>query len=129
MGELDPGKLADNDVTFLAGIFRSVRFGASSAHGQANMAAFNFLQEQGAFTRDAASGRYRVDHDRMRLAVDALSARILTLQGDGDHAGARAFLDRYGKVGPQLQADLARIAASNIPVDIVFRQGRQVLGL
>jgi hypothetical protein len=129
MGELDEGTLEDNYVTFLAGIFRSVRFGASSAHGQANMAAFNFLQEQGAFTRDAETGHYRVHFDRMKPAVDALSARILTLQGDGDHAGARAFLDRYGKVGPELQADLDRIARTDIPVDIVFRQGREVLGL
>jgi hypothetical protein len=129
MGELDSEKLEDNYVTFLAGIFRSVRFGASSAHGQANMAAFNFLQEQGAFTRDAETGHYRVHFDRMKPAVDALSSRILTLQGDGDHAAARAFLDRYGKVGPELQVDLDRIAQTDIPVDIVFRQGREVLGL
>jgi len=129
MGELDAKKLDDNYVTFLAGIFRSVRFGASSAHGQANMAAFNFLQEHGAFSRDAATGHYRVDFDKMKPAVDALSAKILTLQGDGDHAGARAFLDQYGKVGPELQSDLDRIAQKNIPVDIVFKQGREVLGL
>ena len=129
MGELDASKLDDNYVTFLAGIFRSVRFGASSAHGQANMAAFNFLQGQGAFSRDAASGHYRVDFDKMKPAVDALSAKILTLQGDGDHAGARAFLDQYGKIGPALQSDLDRIAKKNIPVDIVFKQGREVLGL
>ncbi|MFP7723561.1 dipeptidyl-peptidase 3 family protein [Lysobacter sp. A3-1-A15] len=129
MGELDADKLDDNYVTFLAGIFRSVRFGASSAHGQANMAAFNFLQEQGAFSRDAATGHYRVDFARMKPAVDALSAKILTLQGDGDHAGARAFLDQYGKVGLELQSSLDRIARQEIPVDIVFKQGREVLGL
>ncbi|WP_345295576.1 dipeptidyl-peptidase 3 family protein [Luteimonas vadosa] len=128
MGELDKAKLDDNYVTFLAGIFRSVRFGASSAHGKANMAAFNFLREQGAFARDGG-GRYRVDFDKMQAAVDALSARILTLQGDGDYEGARAFIEQYGKVGPELQADLDRIAKKDIPVDIVFRQGREVLGL
>lgn len=129
MGELDAARLDDNYVTFLAGIFRSVRFGATSAHGQANMAAFNFLQEQGAFSRDPDSGHYRVDFAAMKPAVDALSAKILTLQGDGDYAGARAFLDQYGKIGPELQSDLDRIARKNIPVDIVFRQGREVLGL
>ncbi|MET0808234.1 MAG: Zn-dependent hydrolase, partial [Pseudoxanthomonas sp.] len=72
---------------------------------------------------------YRVDFARMKPAVDALSAEILTLQGDGDHAGARAFLDQYGKIGPALQSDLDRIAKQNIPVDIVFKQGREVLGL
>ncbi|MDI1253955.1 Zn-dependent hydrolase [Thermomonas sp.] len=129
MGELDATKLDDNYVTFLAGIFRSVRFGASDAHGRANMVAFNFLQEHGAFSRDEASGTYRVDFDKMKTGVDALSANILTLQGDGDHAGAQVMLDKYGKVGPQLQGDLDRIAKKNIPVDIVFKQGREVLGL
>ena len=128
MGELDADKLDDNYVTFLAGIFRSVRFGASSAHGKANMVAFNFLQERGAFAREA-DGRYRVDLAKIQGAVDALSAKILTLQGDGDYAGARAFLDQYGKVGAQLQGDLDRIAAKKIPVDVVFKQGREVLGL
>ncbi|MGV8942995.1 dipeptidyl-peptidase 3 family protein [Thermomonas sp.] len=129
MGELDATKLDDNYVTFLAGIFRSVRFGASDAHGRANMVAFNFLKAQGAFSRDGASGTYRVDVDQMKAGVDALSAKILMLQGDGDRAGAQAMLDTYGKVEPQLQADLDRIAQKNIPVDIVFKQGREVLGL
>lgn len=129
MGEIDGGSLDDNYVTFLAGIFRSVRFGASDAHGRANMVAFNFLQEQGAFARDAATGTYRVDFAKMRGAVDALSAKILTLQGDGDYAGAKAFLEQYGHVPAELQADLDRLQQKNIPVDIVLRQGAEVLGL
>ncbi|KFN48256.1 dipeptidyl-peptidase 3 family protein [Arenimonas composti] len=122
MGELDADKLDDNYVTFLAGIFRSVRFGAGSAHGQANMVAFNFLHERGAFARNAASGTWRVDFAKMREAVDALSAKILTLQGDGDYEAARAFRDQYGKVPAALQADLDALAAREIPVDIVLRQ-------
>lgn len=129
MGELDADKLDDNYVTFLAGIFRSVRFGAGSAHGQANMVAFNFLHEQGAFARDDATGTWRVDFAKMRPAVDALSAKILTLQGDGDRAGAEAFLEQYGHVPAELQADLDRLQQADIPVDIVFRQGAAVLGL
>jgi hypothetical protein len=70
-----------------------------------------------------------VEFDKMKAGVDALSAKILTLQGDGDHAGAQAMLDKYGKVGAQLQGDLDRIAKKNIPVDIVFKQGKDVLGL
>jgi hypothetical protein len=128
-GELDAARLQDNYVTFLAGIFRSVRFGASSAHGQANMLTFNFLQQAGAFARDEASGRYRVDIDAMRKGVDALSEKILTLQGDGDYDGARAALAEFGTVGEALGADLQRLAAAGIPVDIVFEQGHDVLGL
>ena len=129
MGELDAEKLDDNYITFLAGIFRSVRFGAGSAHGQANMVAFNFLLEHGAFARDAATGTWRVDMAKMQPAVDALSAKILTLQGDGDRDGAQEFLDHYGHVSEELQADLDRLQQQDIPVDIVFRQGADVLGL
>ncbi|MDY0022277.1 dipeptidyl-peptidase 3 family protein [Arenimonas caeni] len=129
MGELDREKRMDNYVTFLAGIFRSVRFGASSAHGKANMVAFNWLEREGAFSRDEATGTYRVDYARMQAAVDSLSAKILTLQGDGDYAGAKALLDEMGNIGPALQADLDRVQAAGIPVDIVFRQGPEVLGL
>lgn len=128
MGELDKARRMDNYVTFLAGIFRSVRFGASSAHGQANMVAFNYLAEAGAFTRDA-NGHYAVDYEKMAKAVDELSARILTLQGDGDRAGAKALLDSHGHIGEDLAADLARIEKAGIPVDIVLRQGRAELGL
>jgi hypothetical protein len=128
-GELAEREVADNYVTFLAGIFRSVRFGASSAHGRANMARFNFFREMGAFSRDAATGTWRVDDAKMRAAVNALSERILRLQGDGDYAGVAAFMERYGQVGPELQAELDRLAQAGIPVDIVFEQGVAALGL
>ena len=127
MGELDAAKRRDNYVTFLAGIFRSVRFGASSAHGKANMLAFNYLQNEGAFSRDEATGRYRVDFDRMEKAVNSLSARILTLQGDGDYTAAKALQDELGQTGAALQADLDRLQARAIPVDIVLKQGADVL--
>jgi hypothetical protein len=127
-GELE-GSLEDYYVTFLAGIFRSVRFGAASAHGQANMVRFNYFAEQGAFTRDAASGRYRVDMAKMRDAVNGLSELILRLQGDGDYDGVARLNAQRGVIGPQLRADLDRLAARQIPVDVVFEQGKSVLGL
>ncbi len=128
-GELPEGELMDNYVTFLAGIFRSVRFGASSAHGRANMVRFNYFADAGAFRRDADTGRYRVDFEAMQEAMKSLSTLILRLQGDGDYAGARDLLATAGVVGPALQADLDRLATAGIPVDIVFRQGVEVLGL
>ncbi|HXW09234.1 MAG TPA: hypothetical protein VD737_01345 [Steroidobacteraceae bacterium] len=123
------GSLEDYYVTFLTGIFRSVRFGAGSAHGQANMLRFNYFADRGAFTRDAASGRYRVDMPKMRRAMDELSALILKLQGDGDYAGVQKLTGDLGSIGPQLESDLARLAARSIPVDVVFEQGKSVLGL
>jgi hypothetical protein len=126
-GELGKADLMDNYVTFLAGIFRSVRFGASSAHGRANMAAFNYFQDRGAFTRDSTSGTYRVDFDKMTAAMNALSEQILRFQGDGDYAGVTKFNAEMGVIRPELQKDLARLASAGIPVDIVFEQGMTVL--
>jgi len=128
-GELGSGDLMDNYVTFMAGIFRSIRFGASSAHGRANMVRFNFFQEQGAFVRDAEAGTYSVDFERMQGAMSALSKLLLTLQGDGDYEGARKLTGEKGVIGSQLQADLDRLTRANIPVDIVFSQGISELGL
>jgi len=126
-GELG-GSLEDYYITFLAGIFRSVRFGAASAHGEANMVRFNFFADRGAFTRDA-KGQYRVDMPKMRKAVDDLSATLLTLQGNGDYAGVGKLVNELGVIRPQLAEDLARLKSRNIPVDVVFTQGRSVLGL
>jgi hypothetical protein len=125
-GEIE-GSIEEYYVTFLAGIFRSVRFGASSAHGRANMIRFNFFQEMGAFTRDEATGHYRVDLEIFPRAVDALSERILTLQGNGDYAGVDALFSEKGLVPPDLQADLDRLDDLGIPRDIVFEQGWSVL--
>ena len=121
-GEIGEAPLEDYYVTFLAGIFRSVRFGATSAHGKANMVRFNFFLEMGAFTHDETSGTYRADMDKMKEAVAALSERILTLQGDGDYEAAREFVDSMSGI-ESLQGDLERLSAAGIPVDIIFRQG------
>lgn len=129
MGELPDARLMDNYVTFLASLFRSVRFGASDAHGRANIARFNFFKELGAFSRDSATGTYRVNPDRMRMATDSLSATILRLQGNGDYDGVKAYMQRYGAIDDQLQGDLGRLSSAGIPVDIVFDQGTAVLGL
>jgi hypothetical protein len=124
-GELE-GDLKDYYTTFMAGIFRSVRFGASSAHGKANMIRFNFFQEKGAFER-LDNGTYRVNFDKLEAAMTELSRLILTLQGDGDYAGVAKLVAEKGAIRPQLQADLQRVDAARIPVDIVFEQGLKVL--
>ncbi|MFK7956473.1 MAG: Zn-dependent hydrolase [Lysobacterales bacterium] len=127
-GELD-GKLEDYYVTFLASIFRSVRFGATSAHGKANMVRFNYFAERGAFIHNAEDQTYAVDFAAMATAMADLGELILTLQGDGDYAGASALLTEKGVVGERLGVDLERLAQAGIPVDIVFEQGASVLGL
>lgn len=120
--------LNDFYVTFMAGIFRSVRFGASSAHGKANMIRFNFFRDAGAFEKQK-DGKYRVNVDRFREATRDLSSLLLQLQGDGDYAGAAKLVKEKGIIGPQLQSELDRLSEKGIPVDVVFRQGLEVLGL
>jgi hypothetical protein len=122
-GAIEDPSISDNYVSFLASLFRSMRFGGSDAHGRANIAAFNFLAERGAFAR-GRDGKYRVDFPKMEQGMTALARTILVLQGDGDYAGVGAFQDRYGHIGAQLRADLDRLSTKGIPVDIVFEQGR-----
>lgn len=127
-GAINEGVIEDYYTTFMAGIFRSVRFGASSAHGKANMVRFNYFQEKGAFTRNE-QGLYSVDYDKMSAAIDSLSELILTLQGTGDYQGVAELVNTKGIVSKVLAEDLARLETANIPVDINFKQGKQVLGL
>jgi hypothetical protein len=126
-GELKGQNLDDNYVTFLASIFRSIRFGASNAHGRANASQFSFFEERGAFSQDSASGRYRVDFPKMRAAVDEMAGQILQFQGNGDYAGVTRFMAERGKLSTRLQEDLARLGSKGIPVDILFDQGPGVL--
>lgn len=123
-GDYRDSELMDNYVTFLAGIFRSIRFGAASAHGVANLVRFNYFAQAGAFTRDAATGTYRVEPEAMRKAVESLAEKILRLQGDGDYESAVRFVQQMGAMGPELKADLDRLSRERIPVDVVFDQGR-----
>ena len=127
-GAITEGKLEEYYTTFMAGIFRSVRFGASSAHGKANMVRFNYFQENGAFSRNEL-GLYSVNMNKMTDAIDSLSKLILTLQGNGDYQGVEELVASKGVISDTLATDLARLEAANIPVDIVFKQGKQVLGL
>jgi hypothetical protein len=127
-GAITEGTLDEYYTTFLAGIFRSVRFGASSAHGKANMIRFNYFQEKDAFTRNE-QGLYSVNTDRMTQAINSLSQLILTLQGNGNYQGVDELVASHGIIKTDLATDLTRLAAANIPVDIVFKQGKKVLGL
>jgi len=126
-GELK-GDMKDYMTTFMASIFRSIRFGASSAHGKANMIRFNFFKERGAFSKNE-KGNYVVNYDKLAVAMEELSSVILTLQGDGDYDGVAKLVAEKGVINKELQADLDRLTALNIPVDVAFKQGVSVLGL
>ncbi len=120
--------LMDNYVTFLAGIFRSIRFGASSAHGRANLIRFNYFKEKGAFSVNE-NGQYSVNFEKMQDAVNSLSKEILVIQGDGDYQKAVAFIQKYSILDNDLKNAIRKIRDKDIPVDIVFEQGVDALGL
>jgi len=123
------GDLDDYYVTFMAGIFRSVRFGASSAHGKANMIRFNYFNEKGAFEKNEDTGKYKINFENFELAMDDLSELILTLQGDGDYDTVASLVADKAIIKNGLQGDLNRLSEAGIPVDIIFKQGADVLAL
>ncbi|MAD04277.1 Zn-dependent hydrolase [Pseudoalteromonas shioyasakiensis] len=127
-GEITEGTLEDYYITFMAGIFRSVRFGASSAHGKANMIRFNFFAEEGAFSKNA-DGLYSVNMEKMSQAMEKLSNLILTIQGDGDYQKVDQLIATHGDIKAELAKDLEKLSQANIPVDVTFKQGKEVLGL
>jgi hypothetical protein len=128
-GVLEDKSIRDNYVTFLASIFRSIRFGGADAHGRANLMQLSFLEEKGAFHYDPETKTYRVEPEKMGPAVRELAGVILRFQGDGDYEGLGRFQKKYQVVSPRLKESLERVAAKGIPVDVVFEQGLEVLGL
>ncbi len=127
-GEIKGITVEDAYVTYLAGLLRSVRFGATEAHGIANMMCFNYMQDKGAFTRNK-EGKYVVDSKKMRAALEGWAALVIKTEGEGDYDAAKAYADKNGKVRPDLAKDLKAIEKANIPLDIRYEQGAKVLGL
>ena len=126
MGEITNITAEDALATYIAGIFRSVRFGAASSHGKANMMCFNYMEKAGAFSRDA-EGRYVIDFDKAKEAVNGWAALILKTQGEGDVEFATKYRAENGGISPALQADLDKINGAGIPRDIRFIQGEDIL--
>ncbi len=127
-GELSTITVEDAYVTYMAGLIRSVRFGAAEAHGKANMMCFNFFEDKKAFSRNE-DGTFKVDIDKTRKAVAEWSAFILSVEGEGDYDKAVSYMKENGKVRPELQAGLELLKTANIPKDVVFDQGVAAIGL
>lgn len=118
----------DAITTYIAGIFRSVRFGAASSHGKANMMCFNFFEDHGAFMRHEG-GVYHIDYAKAQEVINEWAALILKTQATGDYKFAKTYRTQNGNIRTSLQKDLALINNSGIPVDIRYNQGLKVLGL
>ncbi len=127
-GELNNITVEDAYVTYMAGLIRSVRFGAAEAHGKANMMCFNFFEDKKAFSLND-DGTFKVDMDNMRLAINEWSAFILSVEGEGDYDKAVSYMKENGNVRPELQKGLDKLTTANIPKDVVFEQGKAALGL
>ncbi len=126
MGEITNITSEDAIATYIAGILRSVRFGAASSHGKANMMCFNYMEKADAFTRDD-KGQYVIDFEKAKEAMNGWAALILKTQGDGDVEFATKYRAENGSITPALQADLDKINSAGIPRDIRFIQGVDVL--
>ena len=126
MGEYTNSTLVENYTTFMAGIFRSVRFGASSAHGKANMLTFNFLEKEDAFTRNE-EGLYAINFENMKDAVAKLGGEILKAQGDGNYEFVKEWIATDGVIKPTLQADLDKVNGMGIPKDIYYEMSPELL--
>jgi len=115
-------------TTYIAGILRSVRFGAASSHGRANMMCFNYFENAGAFTRNELE-QYVIDYEKAYEAMNHWAELIIVTQGDGDFEFAQQYRLENAGISETLQADLDKINNAGIPRDIRFNQGVNVLGL
>lgn len=127
-GEITNITVEDAYITFIAGIFRSVRFSAADSHGQANMMCFNYFEDKGAFTR-TKNGRYHINIENATEALNGWAAKILEVEGEGDYDGAKKYCEENGIIRTALQTDLKKISEAFIPVDVRFEQGLKALGL
>ena len=129
LGEYSDKDIMNNYVTYLADMFRTVRFGAANAQGKGSMICFNYFIEKEAFQYHPETNSYVVNYDLMQQAVSELAEIILKIQGDGDYEAAKQLVQEKGNISPELQKELERISKANIPRDIIFEQGIDVLGL
>ena len=119
MGEITDITKEESIATFIAGIVRSVRFGSASSHGKANMMCFNYMEDHGAFTRNA-EGKYVVDFAKAEEVINSWSALILETQATGNYEFAKEYTAKNASIRENLAAEVALVNNAGIPRDIVF---------
>ncbi len=103
-------------VSFLAGVFRSVRFGVNEAHGAGNAIILNYMYENGAYVYNEESDRMAVDFQKAPKVLKELATRLLMIQARGDYAGSKAMIERYAGESAILKKMTAKL--KDLPVDI-----------
>jgi len=124
-GVLPREKLDEYYASYIAGNFRTIRFGAAEAHGQAEMMEFNYYVEQGALRRDS-SGRYSLDIEKMPGVIAGLAKELLIMEATGDRTKAEAWFKKYDVISPELQSSLNKAKSVPVDVDPVFSFPRKV---
>ena len=127
-GEITNCTVEEAYTTFIIGTLRSVRFGAASAHGKANMMCYNFFADHEVFTKNK-NGKYVINMDKAKATLEKWSALVLQVEGEGDYTFAQQYCAEHSIIRAELQADLDKINSSGIPRDIRFNQGKKELGL
>ncbi len=115
-GWIPKDKEKDIYTTYLAGMFRSMRFGLHEAHGMGTLLQYNFIREQGGFVYDEASEEFHVDRDKIRDSITKLARDLLILEGDGNYENVVQFLKKYGQPDTLTENMVAKL--KDIPVDI-----------
>ena len=103
-------------ATYVAGLFRAMRFGVGEAHGKGAAMQYRFIREKGGILWDAGVKRFRIDEAKIDAAIRDLVGSIIRLQGNGDYTGTKAFLDKYAVLDPEAQQVIGTM--KDIPVDI-----------
>jgi hypothetical protein len=115
--ELETGIYA----TYLAGIFRSVRFGTESSHARANLIAFNYISERGGFEYNKVTQKFSVNDDKIRSAINDLLHELLMLEAEGNYQGAQNMIERYTKMPPNMESVIVKFADKPIDIKPVFK--------
>jgi hypothetical protein len=113
-GALPKERLEEYYASYVAGIFRTLRFGTGEAHGRAEMMEFNYLVENRALSQ--AGGRWTIDYARMPAAIAELAKVLLDIEAKGDRSRAESWFAKYDKMPPELSKALA--GTKDIPVDL-----------
>ena len=103
-------------ATFLAGIFRSVRFGITEAHGSGNAIIYNFLLEKGGYEYNSETNKVKVNFDKIYGSVKELAHILLTIEATGNYNGAKDLIKKYALISPSMKSLIDKL--SGIPVDI-----------
>jgi len=109
-----------NYVTYLADMFRSIRFGTAHSQAKAAIINLNFLMENGAIIKDTKTGKYHINFDKMKAAVAKQTQNILTIEANGDYNALKNMYRKYSNLSKNIENDIDKVNNSNIPVDILY---------